>query len=374
MLPPILALASRGVAPLEILAGLAAATLVLARPPLRLDRVALPALLLALLAGWGALSALWSLIPDHSILLAGRIVCLFAAALALAAAAAELRHPERILAALLAGGALGVALAFGDLASGGVLSRALYTRPYRPAMLNQMSAGVAILTLPAAAALWCRRARAGAVLTVAAGLVTVALLDDDSAKIGLIAAFPVAALVRWRRGATVRGFAALSALAILTAPWTLPRLAGWPHLFAKALAFRLSLAHRFLIWAFAGAHIATRPLIGWGLDASRAIPGGKQVVIAGGTAMPLHPHDAALQLWLELGVPGAVLFAAIVALLWRRLADPDWPPLYAAAAAGGLTAALAVAFAAYGIWQEWWLGTLALCAFAVLALGRAARE
>ncbi|HVC52694.1 MAG TPA: O-antigen ligase family protein [Stellaceae bacterium] len=373
-LPPLLALASRGAAALATVAGLAAAGLVAARPPLRLRRLTLPGLLLALLVAWGAASAAWSLIPGHSLALAFRVLALFAAALALAASAAAAQRPERLLVALLAGGALGIALAAIDFASGGVLSSALYTRPYRPAELNQITAAVAILTLPAAAALWCHEARVAAIATLAAGLATVALLVDDSAKAGLILALPVAGLVWWRRGAAARGFATLSAVAIMTVPWTLPRLAGWPHLFAAAKAFRLSLAHRLLIWAFAGAHIIERPGAGWGLDASRAIPGGKVEVIAGGTAMPLHPHDAALQVWLELGVPGAVLFAGFVALLWRRIADADWPPLYAAAAAGSLTAALAVAFSAYGIWQEWWLGTLALCAFAVLALGRTATD
>ncbi|MGH7092611.1 MAG: hypothetical protein ACREFB_03645, partial [Stellaceae bacterium] len=59
-------------------------------------------------------------------------------------------------------------------------------------------------------------------------------------------------------------------------------------------------------------------------------------------------------------------------LMWYRIAGAGWPRLYAATAVGSLAAALTIAFAAYGIWQEWWLGTLALCAFAVLTLGRAA--
>jgi exopolysaccharide production protein ExoQ len=79
-----------------------------------------------------------------------------------------------------------------------------------------------------------------------------------------------------------------------------------------------------------------------------------------------------LQLWLELGMPGAALLALFVGWLWLRLASAPWPRLYAAAVGGSLTAALAAAFAAYGIWQEWWLGTLGLGLFLILVMAGAA--
>jgi O-antigen ligase len=84
----------------------------------------------------------------------------------------------------------------------------------------------------------------------------------------------------------------------------------------------------------------------------------------------LHPHNAALQVWLELGAPGAALFALIVAILWGALARVTWPPLFAAAAGAGLTIAIIGCFGTYGIWQEWWLGTLSLALFLVLVMGR----
>src|SRR5262249_1513342 len=83
---------------------------------------------------------------------------------------------------------------------------------------------------------------------------------------------------------------------------------------------QISLAHRRAIWAFAAARIAERPWLGWGLDSSRDIPGGHAAYSPGTEMLPLHPHDAAIQLWLELGVPGMLLGAAFVAALMRRLA------------------------------------------------------
>ena len=148
--------------------------------------------------------------------------------------------------------------------------------------------------------------------------------------------------------------------------------AGPSGLFAAADSFKVSAGHRLLIWSFTGEHIAERPLLGWGLDSSRAIPGGNSEIRPGQNWLSLHPHDAALQVWLELGMPGAVLFALLLGWFWLRLDRLAAPRLYVAAAGGGLTATLAPLFAAYGVWQEWWLGTLALALFLGLTLARAA--
>jgi len=108
------------------------------------------------------------------------------------------------------------------------------------------------------------------------------------------------------------------------------------------------------------------------LDSSRAIPGGDDPIRPGETWMPLHPHNAALQVWLELGAPGAVLFALLVATIWSALARVEWPRLFAAAAGASLTIAFVGCFATYGMWQEWWLGTLSFSLFLILVMGRVA--
>ena len=94
----------------------------------------------------------------------------------------------------------------------------------------------------------------------------------------------------------------MSALIIITAPITFARLGSLAALTETADAVKLSAGHRLWIWSFAGDRIAERPLTGWGLDASRSIPGGKDPIRPGETWLPLHPHNASLQLWLELGI------------------------------------------------------------------------
>ena len=371
LLMPILALVPHGVAPLAAFGGLCAAGLVAASGSLRFPALLTPAAILLLLLVWGALSAIWAIEPGRSLLLDLRLAGVFLAGLALGAAAERLAAPWRTALCLLAGAALGLALAGYDLASAGGLTRLISVRGFRPARLDQIAIGLAILTLPMSALLFARRPTAGVTaLIVAVGAVF--LLDDVSAKAALIAAAPVAA-VAFRRPRGVARFAAvISVLFVLTAPLTLPKLAGIPGSVAKADSFKISAGHRLLVWWFVGERVTERPLLGWGLDSSRAIPGGNVEARLGQNWLPLHPHDAALQVWLELGMPGAVLFAALVALFWVRIDRLGAPRLYAAAAAGALTAAAAPEFAAYGVWQEWWIGTLALALFLVMVMARAA--
>jgi O-antigen ligase len=371
-LPPLLVLVPHGAAPLAGVAGLCAAMLIASDRPYDLSALRYPAVLLCVLLVWGALSAAWSIDPWRSLILDLRLLGLFTAALALAGAANRLRAPWRLSLFLLAGTALGAALALTDLASAGGLSRYVSVRSFAAPRLNQIAVWLAILALPTGALLLCRGQVLLALAAAVAMAATVGTLDGTTAKAALALSLPVAALLYWQRSIVARGAAALAVLAILTAPMTLPRIERLPALLAAADSFKDSAGHRLLIWSFTGDRIAERPVVGWGLDSARAIPGGSDEIRPAQNWLPLHPHDAALQLWLELGAPGAALFAALIGLLWLRLADAAWPRLYAAAAGGSLAAALAVAFAGWGIWQEWWLGTLALALFATIAMARAA--
>jgi O-antigen ligase len=369
--PPLLALASRGAAALEGFAGLCAFGLVLTRRAAYPTRLRHPAMLLAFLVLWGALSTWWSIDPGRSMLLAARLLGLFAAGLLLAAAAARIERPQRLLGLLMAGGALGIALAAADRITGGQVNALLHNRGYLPTETNQITIALAILALPVVAAQWSRLRALAAVAAIIA-VAAIALSVDESAKLGLVLAIVVAALAYWRR--RVAGVLVwASVLFVIMAPLTLPKLAHMPRLFDTVDDFKESAGHRLLIWSFVGNRIADHPMVGWGLDSSRAIPGGGIVIRPPHeTWLPLHPHDAALQVWLELGGVGVLPFAALLALLWYRVAGAAWPRPYAAAAAGSLAAALTIGFLSYGVWQEWWLGTLALALFAVLALGRVA--
>ena len=370
---PLLVLVPRGIAALVSMAGLCAAGLVLSTGARR-PRPALvvAAALLGCLLIWGTTSALWSADPVRSLVVAARLAGLFAIGLALAVAANLLRAPRRLIRLLLAGLVLGVAMAAIDLISGGLLGAPFTERSYQPAALNRASVSFTILLLPMTAMLLRNGLALGPLLFAAATVATIFALAGTTAKAALIAGVPIGLLIYLSPSHVARMAAVLSVLLVVTAPLSFARLERIPAFAETADAVKLSAGHRLLIWSFAGDRIAERPLIGWGLDASRTIPGGSDPIRPGETWLPLHPHNAPLQLWLELGVPGAVLFALTVGLAWHALAAAPWPQLFGAAAGASLAIALIASFASYGIWQEWWLATLWFSLFAVLVMARVA--
>ena len=370
----LLVLVPRGIAPLAAVAGLLGAGLVLLqerRSALRHARSA-PAAIFALLVVWGAISAAWSPDPLRSLDQAARLAGLFVAALAMMAAAGHVSAPRRLASFLFAGFVVALVMATVDLATSGALSKPFSDRVYQPAWLNQASVAFAILLLPTGAAVIAAGHRLPGLLLLVFGAATICILAGTAAKTALAAGLPVAFLCWWRRPAVAWAAAVLSVLVVVTAPLTFARLDRVSGVAHTADEVKLSGGHRLLIWSFVGDRIAEHPLRGWGLDSSRAIPGGRDSIRPDETWLPLHPHNAPLQLWLELGVPGAVLLSLLSAWLWLAFGSADWPRFYAAAAGGSLATAFVASVATYGIWQEWWDGTLSFSLFMALVMARVA--
>lgn len=110
-----------------------------------------------------------------------------------------------------------------------------------------------------------------------------------------------------------------------------------------------SWAARMSYWSHTIDWIFAQPVRGWGLDASRAM----------GPGITLHPHNGALQVWLELGLVGAVAAAAFWGLSLLRL-ERDRPDLSMAAIAGSAVTFILFAWINYGQWQLWWVALGAL--------------
>lgn len=121
-----------------------------------------------------------------------------------------------------------------------------------------------------------------------------------------------------------------------------------------------SWADRLRIWSFVAERMTEHPLRGAGLDASRAFPG-----------VLLHPHNAPLQLWYELGVPGAVLGMLFWLWLWTRIAEcVRRDRRHGATAAATATVYLVISAVSFGQWQEWWLCVGAFATALCVLLGK----
>jgi hypothetical protein len=112
-----------------------------------------------------------------------------------------------------------------------------------------------------------------------------------SARISAVAG-PVVCLAVWFTGAgLVRALGAVTALLVLIVS-ILPLGPLSPRVVQPLLSgVKYSALHRFYIWEFAAHRIAERPIVGWGLNSSRAIPGSDQLAPGGGILLGLHPHN-----------------------------------------------------------------------------------
>ena len=324
-------------------------------------------------------SALWALDGAAAIALALRLILVMALGMALVRWSRDLgpAWPGRLLPVLAWGLILANLFVLADILLGGAISRHTHGPRVNFDFVVYYGRGAtihAILLAPLGWGLWRGGARRLAIAQLALAVVCILATHDLSAKTalggGIAGGLAILALPRLRWA-----FLALVALVALGLPLAFPvQLA--PAQECWMFAHKKSALHRIYIWDFVTQQIAERPLLGWGLDAARRMPGGQDTVTLGqgcpeaspvvGQKLPLHPHNAILQTWLELGGAGIVLgFGALVLTLGRAYAGRR--RVAAAALMAASVAGTLVALVSYGVWQEWFLSALMLAA-AVAAL------
>jgi O-antigen ligase len=327
------------------------------------DRLVVAAALLVLLM---AASALWSLAPARSLQTAGAAGSVIVAG-ALAAAALRVEGLGRWRMALLAGFLLLVLLLLFEMASAGTLrgwlTQAVGAVPRRwgAETLSRPVVLVCLLAWAVALALrgWMR------VLPLLLAAIVVSVAELHTARFGLAAGIAGAAVV-WVIGpVAVRAAGYAVAAAVIAMPMLVAFVLE-PSRWQWLAEFRNSALHRLYIWSFVNDFVFERPLYGWGAEASRSLPGGDRPAPSGGFLIQLHPHNGAMQVWVELGLAGALLAAAIVVIVTSRIAAlPE--RRHQAVGLGLFATATSFWLFSFGIWQAWWLGALVIgaCAFAV---------
>ncbi len=359
---PIAVLAPNGLAVLLAVAG--AGIALCDSQARRLAGVPRPILaIFAALLALALASCLWAPDPREGLDGIARTAAAGLAGLAVLSQALRLDNDrtEKLKTALLYGFLAGLAILLAEMLSELVMAThdSLFVRLFglpaaSEAFLNRPKTVLALL-LPLAMALAWRRFGALAAAAVAAAC-TVAFVAGESmaAALALVAALGGAAAFRI---AGPRAIAALLVACVLAAP-LLTKLPVFETL-AHRRDLTVSIYHRASIWQFVAARIDDKPVFGWGMHASRTMPGGHDKI--GGTAeqIPLHPHNAPLQIWLELGGIGAALMAALLGFL---AINCNGPPLRRTVLGATLITAVVIASLSYGMWQGWWFATLWLLA------------
>lgn len=346
------------------------------------------ALLLAGFLAWAALSALWAPDAPAALRVAGKLTLLsLIGLLMLHAAGGPAPALQRwIGVAMAAGLTIGLLMLALELVTGGLIHALAgfgAVPPGAELKFLKRPATVLVLMLWPAVLMLCRERR----FALAGGLIVASgVLIFQTPGVTAKAAWAVSVLlfaVGWLAPrVTAYGLAAAFVAGVLLWPVLAgygPTLAGLPRPVPLAVA---SAVHRLEIWSYVSGRIAEKPVVGWGLDASRRLPGKQghidiQVRAPDGSdrppsisrveRLPLHPHSNPLQWWLELGLTGALLGSALIALMLRGIARTRADNCVLGAAIAQAGAAMVTACLAYGAWQSWWISTLWLAAMLTLA-------
>ena len=327
---------------------------------------------------YAALSAVWALVPENEAVITGaKLAGYIMAAIVVVVVVDLLSDSERRSALIWVAAGLIIADLFVwlDIGTAGALSNLFRHLPFSAHQYSDGAAVSACVVLPASIGLFRVGGLKLALVFAGISVATVFVLENEAAKLSAIFGILVYIAVWWR--------------GVLFWPVILLPLATgiiFPFFFVNGLSDNLlctfydnkpSAAHRLMIYEYSSRSIFQRPILGWGMDASRSIPGGgeeAQIIICTdktglpktrniGELMPLHPHNASLQVWLELGAVGVVIFVGLLSVLIVR-----WQRSYAAVDGRPLIASLfGVIFLVYnisfGLWQGWLIFALImLCA------------
>jgi O-antigen ligase len=131
---------------------------------------------------------------------------------------------------------------------------------------------------------------------------------------------------------------------------------------------------RLLIWQYTAQHVKEAPVLGHGIDSSRGIkteigPEGAPFLVPGSnTVISQHPHNVFLQIWLDLGAVGVLLWGVLSVML--AYAIRKLPSLVQPYALGAAFCSVGLLATTYSILQAWWAATHIVAAVMLVVVGQ----
>jgi exopolysaccharide production protein ExoQ len=329
--------------------------------------------IVAALLLWGAASLAWTLNPKGALLTLAQLSGVWLCAL-IAFAAATATDSRPIVRAMLVGILVALVIYAVERMFGAPIQGLFRDRGTEAEFLySSFNRGLAVLVVLVPAAIIAIRRSYPWLCVMLAGA-TIALTFNFFGAAMTLAA--VVALVVFTAALSgpwlIRSLGVLALIGILAAPFAVSTLVS-PHLVdsVSRRSETVSTQHRLVIWRFTAGKILEKPLLGWGLDSARVMPGGKDTArlhtqfceepcVIAGEQLPLHPHNIALQLWLELGMVGAALGGAMIFAIFQGIAAAPVSRVDRALLAAQASAGLVIAGLSYGVWQSWWLSVMVL--------------
>ena len=333
-------------------------------------------LVLCLLIVWALTSSLWSpdMLGSLQVAAKGALHIVFGIGLIRGILALTDSHTRFYETAIKTGYLIGLALLFLGAAYAYATGDALWGH-YRNdplTTLNNGSVFMVLMSWPVYRIFWVNNRKIPAVLVLLAPLLFTNLSSGSSIlawAIGIATLVGVTLLGR----KFVLGLATILGILFIISPALIHNLPKFEEQASYSLYLPSSTTHRIAIWQYVTGKIYEKPLLGRGIDASRALSREAGHYKGELELLPLHPHNASLQIWLELGAPGAILSGILIFLIFFSIANNNQQrPIMAIQAAAAMSY-LTIGAISYGVWQNWWLAS-AWVLTALLITGRPESE
>jgi O-antigen ligase len=301
---------------------------------------------------------------------ARRLVEFLLPVFAAGAVMAVIRHRNIPVSSMLL--AIGITLAallsLLELQYGAPFRQQLGLKP-EPFRLNRTMVTIALLMLPLFALAIAEGRIWLAYLAIPMPLFVIYGSESGAAAFGLILGLCGYLLARFSRKLASWSFLAGTTLIWLLAPWHGAILAWLVPQGVHARFASTASSIRVEIYRAFGYAVEAAPLFGAGFNTAAQplgepafdrVPQAMQHYILYG-----HPHNAALQLWVELGFVGALFALALTFGALRMIASlparfqPLWYAFFAAC--------FSISIVSHGAWQAWWVGNIGIC-LALLAM------
>jgi len=230
--------------------------------------------------------------------------------------------------------------------------------------LSHAATALSLMFWPTAQVLFNRRSFKTLIVLAAVLIILFYLVEHSASLSAILISGTAFFMIRQFGIKSIKPLALLVGLSLFLMPFLTELIPSFDQMISIAKENDINPAnfHRLFIWRFATDNIWAYPWFGWGLDASRVIPGAKELILWGVETMPLHPHNGALQVWLELGAVGAV---TVTILVYKILSNTGSAFNLAYA-----VSYLIYAMLSYGAWQGWWFAAAWLVAALMAATSK----
>jgi len=330
-----------------------------------------PVLAAVLLLGWAVASILWSVDPGLSMKRSFRLFLMIAMGTMVAVYLPRLTLSQQAQKSVVFTTWLVLAAIVADTVAGSPLGRALMAGGDP---LDRAASVMVVLVWPIGVLAHRQFGLIGLAVLVGGTVLAVGLLDNKAAMLAAVVGFFAALCAHVKP----RVIAVLPLVSVLVFAVAVPvSIGGFKSSIQSLVAdtsVDASIRHRLHVWNFSAEKASEKPVMGWGMGSSRAVPGGDEVrVFPGfdgrfsgqGESLPLHPHNGFLQVFLELGIVGLLLAAGTIFLVLKNLAAKAEESGLTAPVAGFILSVMIVGSISFGAWQGWWV-SLQLLAGALL--------